>query len=110
MTIPKIEVKTQQSINACRYISDALNFETGVTPTESEILKGMASLAWRNLNSDQNVSPLLARFMTAWRWEPAPDVEEAILNELDQLDAEDPVEYPPTVLAIWHWLDDITQE
>lgn len=102
--------KTTQSQNAFRYISEVINAGLGVTEVEAAILKGMATLAWRNLDPEQSVSGLLTRFKTAWYWEPSPVDEESILWDLDELEAADPKELPGTIRLIHNWIDDLVED
>lgn len=102
--------KVIQSQNAFRYISDVVNSRQLLTETEGDILKGMATLAWRNLDPEQSVSDLLTRFKTAWYWEPSPVDEESILCDLDELEAADPKELPNIIALIHRWIDDLVED
>lgn len=104
------EDKTAQSKNAFRYISEVVNGGLPLTEIEAAILKGMATLAWRNLDPEQSVSGLLTRFKTAWYWEPSPVDEESILWDLEDLEAADPKELPDTIVQIHHWIDDLVED
>ena len=105
-----IEDKTSQSKNAFRYISEVINSGLEITEVEAAILKGMATLAWRNLDPEQSVSGLLTRFKTAWYWEPSPVDEESILLDLDELEAADPKELHGTIRLIHNWIDDLIED
>lgn len=105
-----IEDKTSQSKNAFRYISEVINSGLEITEVEAAILKGMATLAWRNLDPEQSVSGLLTRFKTAWYWEPSPVDEESILWDLDELEAANPKELPGTIRLIHNWIDDLIED
>lgn len=105
-----MEDKTSQSKNAFCYISDVVNGGLPITEVESAILKGMATLAWRNLDPEQSVSGLLTRFKTAWYWEPSPLDEESILWDLEDLEASDPKELPDTIVLIHRWIDDLVED
>ena len=102
--------KTAQSQNAFRYISDVVNGGLPITEVEAAILKGMATLSWRNLDSEQSVSDLLTRFKTAWYWEPSPVDEESILLDLEDLESADPKELPDTIVLIHRWIDDLVED
>lgn len=102
--------KVIQSQNAFRYISNVVNSRQPLTEAEGAILKGMATLAWRNLDPEQSVSALLTRFKTAWYWEPAPVDEESILWDLGDLEAADPKELPNTIVLIHHWINDLIED
>lgn len=102
--------KTAQSQNAFRYISDVINGRRLISEGEAEILKGMATLAWRNLDPEQSVSTLLTRFNTAWYWEFSPIDEESILWDLDELEAADPKELPDTIVLIHNWINDLVED
>lgn len=105
-----MEDKTAQSKNAFRYISEVVNGGLPLTEIEAAILKGMATLAWRNLDPDQSVSGLLTRFKTAWYWEPSPVDEESILWDLDDLEAADPKDLPDSIVLIHNWIDDLVED
>jgi len=105
-----MEDRTAQSHNAFRYISEVINGNQPITEIEASILKGMAALAWRNLNPDQAVSGLLTRFKTAWYWEPSPVDEESILWDLEELEIGDPVEYPDAIVQLSCWIDDLIED
>ena len=109
-TATTMEDKTAQSQNAFRYISDVVNSKQPLTEVEGDILKGMATLAWRNLDPEQSVSGLLTRFKTAWYWEPSPVDEESILCDLDDLEAADPKELPSIITLIHCWIDDLVED
>lgn len=109
-TAVTMDNKTAQSQNAFRYISDVINGRQLISEGEAEILKGMATLAWRNLDPEQSVSTLLTRFNTAWYWEFSPIDEDSILWDLDELEAADPKELPETIVLIHHWIDDLVEE
>lgn len=102
--------KVIQSQNAFRYISDVVNSRQPLTETEGDILRGMATLAWRNLDPEQSVSGLLTRFKVAWYWEPSPIDEELILCDLDELEATDPKELPNIIALIHRWIDDLVED
>ena len=104
------EDKTAQSKNAFRYISEVVNGGLPLTEIEAAILKGMATLAWRNLDPEQSVSGLLTRFKIAWYWEPSPVDEESILWDLDELEAADPKKLPDSIVLVHHWLDDLVED
>ena len=104
------EDKTAQSKNAFRYISEVVNGGLPLTEIEAAILKGMATLAWRNLDPEQSVSGLLMRFETAWYWEPSPIDEESILWDLDELEAAGPKELPDSIVLIHNWIDDLVED
>lgn len=105
-----MEDKTTQSQNAFRYISDVVNGKQALTEVEGAILKGMATLAWRNLDPEQSVSGLLTQFKVAWYWEPSPVDEESILCDLDELEAADPKELPNIIALIHCWIDDLVED
>lgn len=105
-----IEDKTSQSKNAFRYISEVINGGLEITEAEAAILKGMATLAWRNLDPEQSVSSLLTRFKTAWYWEPSPVDEESILWDLEDLESADPKDLPDTIVLIHRWIDDLVED
>lgn len=102
--------KVIQSQNAFRYISNVVNSRQSLTEVEGDILKGMATLAWRNLDPEQSVSGLLTRFKTAWYWEPSPVDEESILWDLNELEAADPKELPNIIALIHCWIDDLVED
>lgn len=102
--------KVIQSQSAFRYISEVVNSKHSLTEVEGDILKGMATLAWRNLDPEQSVSGLLTRFKTAWYWEPSPVDEESILCDLDDLEAADPKELPGIIALIHCWIDDLVED
>lgn len=105
-----MEDKCAQSQNAFRYISEVVNGGLAITEVEAAILKGMATLAWRNLDPEQSVSGLLTRFKSAWYWEPSPVDEESILCDLDELEAADPKKLPDIIVLIHNWIDDLVED
>lgn len=109
-TATTMEDKTTQSKNAFRYISYMINGGQPITEVEAAILKGMATLAWRNLDPEQSVSGLLTRFVTAWYWEPSPIDEESILLDLEELETADPKSLPDTISLVHRWIDDFIED